>query len=112
MADFIALKAFEIIFSSKNYHLQILQRAEDVLRLYAQTQSLTPELINILWETRGMDETACISVYSIIGECILGMQKEIVSYVVDKVKEINASTLQLRDVELLHTIGKSATYPA
>ena len=40
-----------------------------------------------------MDETACISVYSIIGECILGMQREIVSYVVDKVKEITPSTL-------------------
>lgn len=105
--DLIELNAFQIIFSSKNYHLQILQRAEDVLRLYAQTQSLTPELINILWETRQMDETACISVYGIIGECVLGMQKEIISYVIDKVRQIRAEDLQLRDVELLNTIGKS-----
>ena len=56
-----------------------------------------------------MDETACISVYSIIGECILGMQKEIVSYVVDKVKEITPSMMQHRDIELIHTIGKSST---
>ena len=71
--DLMALNAFEIIFSSKNYHLEILKRAEDVLRLYAQTQSLTPDMVNILWETRQMDETACISVYSIIGECVTGM---------------------------------------
>lgn len=55
-----------------------MQRAEDVLRLYAQTSSLTKEMIDILWETRQMDETACISVYTIIGECISGMQMEIV----------------------------------
>lgn len=35
-----------------------------------------------------MDETACISVYTIIGECIYGMQKEIINYFVDKIKEI------------------------
>ena len=37
-----------------------------------------------------MDETACISVYSIIGgeQCIHGMQKEIINYFVDKIKEI------------------------
>lgn len=35
-----------------------------------------------------MDETACISVYTIIGECIYGMQKEIVNYFVDKIKVI------------------------
>ena len=33
--DLMSLNAFEIIFSSKNYHLEILKRAEDVLRLYA-----------------------------------------------------------------------------
>ena len=107
VADLIELNAFEIVFSSKNYHQQILQRAEDVLRLYAQTHSLTTELINILWETRQMDETACISVYNIISECVGGMQKEIINYFVGKVKEIAPSSMQLRDVELLHTIGKT-----
>lgn len=54
-----------------------------------------------------MDETACISVYNIISECVGGMQKEIVNYFVGKVKEIAPSSMQLRDVELLHTIGKT-----
>ena len=40
-----------------------------------------------------MDETACISVYNIIGECIIGMQKEIVILFVDKVKSIPAVDL-------------------
>lgn len=52
-----------------------------------------------------MDETACISVYNIIGECVGGMQKDIINYFVDKVKDIAPSSMQLRDVELLHTIG-------
>ena len=110
--DLNALKAFEIIFSSKNYHQQILQRAEDVLRLFAQTSSLTEGMIDLLWETRQMDETACISVYTIIGECIYGMQKDIVNYFVDKIKEIAPQSLQLRDIELIYNIGKSSTHNA
>lgn len=106
----MSLNAFEIIFSSKNFHLEILKRAEDVLRLYAQTQSLTPDMVNILWETRAMDETACLSVYSIIGECVIGMNKSIVNCFVDKIKEINPMNMLLRDVELLHTIGRSGSH--
>lgn len=48
-----------------------------------------------------MDETACISVYNIISECVAGMQKEIIICIVDKVREITPSLMQLRDVELL-----------
>ena len=59
-----------------------------------------------------MDETACISVYTIIGECIIGMQKEIVTLFVDKVKTIAPMDLQIRDVELLHTIGKQCQHRA
>jgi len=78
-----------------------------VLRLFVQTQSLTKDMVNLLWETRQMDETACISVYGIISECVAGMQNEIVNYFVDKIKEIAPMSLQLRDVDLIYTIGKS-----
>lgn len=112
MADLVKLNAFETIFSSKNYHQQILQRAEDVLKLYAQTQSLTSEMIDLIWETRQMDETACISVYGIIGgeQCINGMQKEIINYFVDKIREIVPSSMQLRDIEMIYSIGKTKNH--
>ena len=57
-----------------------------------------------------MDETAYISVYNIIGECIIGMQKEIVILFVDKVKSIPAVDLQIRDIELLHSIAKQCSH--
>ena len=83
-----------------------------MLKLYAQTQNLTTMEIDLIWETRLMDETACISVYSIIGadQCLNGMQKNIITYFIDKVKEITPQSMQLRDIEVIFSIGKSKNY--
>jgi hypothetical protein len=71
-------------------------------------------MINLLWETRLMDETACISVYSIIGgdQCINLMQKELINYFVSKIKEIQPSSMQLRDIEVIYSIGKTKMHSA
>jgi len=34
------------------------------------------------------------------------MQKELINYFVDKVKEIQPSNMQLRDIEVIYSIGK------
>lgn len=73
---------------------------------------MTPELVDTLWETSRVAEVACISVYNIIGECIFGMQKEIIIHFINKVKEIPPSQLLLRDIKLVYNIGKSSTHTA
>ena len=85
MADLKRLGVFERVFSGKNFHLQIVQRAEDLLQIYAFENELTEEHIDILWEASQTDETAKIEIFKMIGDCAKDMAEEIVDGFVKKV---------------------------
>ena len=69
VTDLVQLKVFEIIFSSKNFHSEIVQRADEVLKLYANTGQLSSNFVELLWETSQADESARIQIHKMIVDC-------------------------------------------
>jgi hypothetical protein len=58
MKDFIRIDLFNLVFHPHRLHLQILQRSQEIIKIYARQRQLTQEHIDLLWHSAQIDETA------------------------------------------------------
>ena len=102
------LGIFEQIFSNKKFHLQILKQSTDIIKLFAKTNSLTPEMIDMIWEASMFDETAKLQIHEIIKDNANHFDEDIQIRFLDKISAITPSQLTLSELDLLSEIGTNA----
>ena len=85
-----------------------MQRAEDLLQIYAFENELTEEHIDILWEASQTDESAKIEIFKMISDCTKDMQDEIVDVFIKKVQSVDPGIITMRDVDLVYNLGKNS----
>lgn len=66
MEDLLNSDIFSLIFSPRRFHLQIVQRSVEVIKIYISEKKFEQPQIDILWDSTLIDETALIEVYKII----------------------------------------------
>ena len=109
MADLQKLKVFERVFSSKDFHLQVVQRSEDLLQIYASEEQLTDEHIDMLWAASLTEETAKLEIFKLIGETAKSMSDRVVDAFIQKVQDLQPEAVTMKDVDLVYNLGKSST---
>mmetsp|Transcript_44056 Transcript_44056/g.42658 ORF Transcript_44056/g.42658 Transcript_44056/m.42658 type:complete len:268 (+) Transcript_44056:1508-2311(+) len=95
---------FSVLFDNKKTHLQIVQRAADILRLLLIEDKLTIELTEMFWNLSKSDYKP--EVYKIVNEGAPLLKQEHIDYISQQIQSIPAEKVTLEELGCLGELGK------
>lgn len=92
------LDVFNEVFAPDKYHSQIVNRATELMRIYARENAIEQEEADLLWQTMQKDEFIRIEIYQMISEVAQELKDDSIDLFVLKFKELEPSKMRERDV--------------
>lgn len=101
-------KILEIIFDSKNYHVQIIQRSKEILKFLIVEDKLTKTQLDLFWKATEFDDETRREMYNIIQETSAPMQSHHVMQFLNKFLENSDAVITPEAINCIFEIGKAS----
>lgn len=87
-----------------------MQRSSDLLRIFAKCKALGWPEVEILWATSRKNNTFKNEIYKMITKTIKDIHYNCIEALIIKVKEMDPSQVQAKDVKFIYEIGFGASF--
>jgi hypothetical protein len=71
------------MFSKERGHLQMVERAEELLKLLIGQDSLTNEDLDLIWTATKLDETTKLEVYKLFNELSSRLKHNEITFIIE-----------------------------
>lgn len=99
-------KIIEMIFDPKNYHVQIIQRSKEILKILIVEDKLSKEQLDLFWRATEFDDETRREIYNIIEETSTPMQSHHVMQFLNKFLESSDAIITPEAISCISEMGK------
>ena len=101
-------KILDLIFDSKNYHVQIIQRSKEILNFLITEDKLTQDQLDLFWRGTEFDDETRREIYKIIEEVSSSMKSHHVMEFLNKFTSDKDAKIIPETVNCIFEMGKSS----
>lgn len=76
-------RIFHQIFSRERGHNQLVQRADDLLKLFITQDQLSLEELELVWQAGKMDENTKLEMYKLFNELSSRLRLQEINFIID-----------------------------
>ena len=95
-----------MIFDPKNYHVQIIQRSKEILKILIVEDKLSKEQLDLFWRATEFDDETRREIYNIIEETSTPMQSHHVMQFLNKFLESSDAIITPEAISCISEMGK------
>ena len=95
-----------MIFDPKNYHVQIIQRSKEILKILIVEDKLSKEQLDLFWRATEFDDETRREIYNIIEETSTPMQNHHVMQFLNKFLESSDAIITPEAISCISEMGK------
>ena len=88
--------------------MQLVQRADELLKLMMNQGSLTREELELIWSAIKIDENTQLEIYKLFNELSSRLKVEVIHFVLDQLSAVSLAKVKMVELQLVHEIGKRA----
>lgn len=70
------------IFSKEHAHLQLVQRSEELLKLFISQTALTQEELQLIWSSSNVDEGIKLELYKVLNDLSLRLWADDITFII------------------------------
>ena len=86
------------MFSRERCHIQLVQRAEELLKLLIGQDSLTEDELEMIWTTAHVDETTRLELYKLFNELSSRLKLPEINFVLDRLSAVPLPKLMIEQI--------------
>ncbi len=92
-------------------HHEMMKRSSDILILLANKEELTPENLDLIWESSiGKQETTVGVIFKVIKQLSNVLSADHLDYILTKIRELNREYYEKRTVKLIRKLVLNCAY--
>lgn len=90
----------------ENYHIQLIQRSQEIIKFYINEKEITEVEINQIWQATKKDQQTKMEIYKIIQELAVMFKQDEIEMLVKRFSQIPPDQFVEKEIECVYELSK------
>jgi len=101
-------RVFFQIFSRERGHTQLVQRADELMKLFITKDELSDAELELAWQSGKLDENTQLEIYKLFNDLSARLRLQQIEFIISQLDSVPMKKVILVQVQLVHEIGRRA----